>query len=513
MPLRSPARTEVRKKAYKTGIDPDQARRRREENLVIIRKSRREENLLKKRRELPAFAAASLDNDTSPLVSVDEKLKNLPAIVQRVCYGDPQMQLEATTEFRKLLSIVTSPPPIEEVIKAGVVPWFVKFLSRYDMPELQFEAAWTLTNIACGTSEHTNLIIEQGAISVLVELLSSPCDDVREQAIWALGNIAGESPSCRDMVLHHGALIPLLAQLNGRAKMSMLRNATWTLSNLCRGTTPILIGQIRAALPVLCFLIQLSDEEVLVDACWSISYLSDGSNEIIQAIIESGVCPILIKLLLHPSETICIPALKTLGNIVTGDDTQTQVVIDNGALPYLFQLLTRRNKKVIKRHACWIISNITAGNKDQIQAVIDANIIHPLVQLLQNAEFDIKKEAAWALSNSMTGGSHDQIRVLVNHGCIKAMCALLSRPEPRVVTLCLDGLANVLKAGEAEKESGRYEAVNIYAQMIIECDGLDKIESLQGHHNSKISDKSVEILEKYWGRVDLEAVEIFSSFG
>ena len=55
------------------------------------------------------------------------------------------------------------------------------------------------------------------------------------QAVWALGNVAGDSPRCRDLVLGHGALIPLLAQLNEHAKLSMLRNATWTLSNFCRG--------------------------------------------------------------------------------------------------------------------------------------------------------------------------------------------------------------------------------------------------------------------------------------
>jgi hypothetical protein len=55
------------------------------------------------------------------------------------------------------------------------------------------------------------------------------------QAVWALGNVAGDSPRCRDLVLGHGALIPLLSQLNEHAKLSMLRNATWTLSNFCRG--------------------------------------------------------------------------------------------------------------------------------------------------------------------------------------------------------------------------------------------------------------------------------------
>lgn len=53
--------------------------------------------------------------------------------------------------------------------------------------------------------------------------------------MWALGNVAGDSPRCRDLVLSNGALIALLAQLNEHAKLSMLRNATWTLSNFCRG--------------------------------------------------------------------------------------------------------------------------------------------------------------------------------------------------------------------------------------------------------------------------------------
>lgn len=55
------------------------------------------------------------------------------------------------------------------------------------------------------------------------------------QAVWALGNVAGDSPRCRDLVLGCRALLPLLNQLNEHAKLSMLRNATWTLSNFCRG--------------------------------------------------------------------------------------------------------------------------------------------------------------------------------------------------------------------------------------------------------------------------------------
>lgn len=227
------------------------------------------------------------------------KLEQLPAMVQGVMGNDPAVQTECTTQFRRLLSIEKN-PPIQQVIDAQVVPRFVEFLQRDDNPALQFEAAWALTNIASGTSEHTKVVMEVGAVPIFVRLLMSPNDDVREQAVWALGNIAGDSPPCRDLVLQAGAMQPLLMQLHQNSKLSMLRNATWTLSNFCRGKPQPDFEMVRPALPTLAQLIFSPDEEVLTDACWALSYLSDGPNEKIQAVIESGIIRRLVELLLNP---------------------------------------------------------------------------------------------------------------------------------------------------------------------------------------------------------------------
>lgn len=152
-------------------------------------------------------AFAGMDNGGGPMSCAGAFING--EMIAQLYSADEKDQLGALQKFRKLLSRDPS-PPIEEVIRSGILPKFVQFLGSSANPQLQFEAAWALTNVASGTSTQTRMVIETGAVPIFVELLSSQHDEVTEQAVWALGNIAGDSPDCRDLVLDAGIIPPLL---------------------------------------------------------------------------------------------------------------------------------------------------------------------------------------------------------------------------------------------------------------------------------------------------------------
>ena len=93
-------------------------------------------------------------------------------------------------------------------------------------------------NIAHGSAPHAQAVVDANAVPEFIKLLSSPVLDVRDQAIWALGTISDDSPVHRDYILQQGALGPLLTTLSENHRLATQRNATWTLSNFCRGKSP-----------------------------------------------------------------------------------------------------------------------------------------------------------------------------------------------------------------------------------------------------------------------------------
>lgn len=356
--------------------------------LVILKEAlkTRRNSIIKQRRQ-------TICPETEPVLLEGHKefLAAAPPYILKLNSDNFSDILDSVVFFRKQLSKETN-PPIEATLNLGIVPRVLDLVTKDssiidDIREkVRFEGAWMLCNLASGSSEQTQRLDKFNVTGRLLDLLSSRqktpgSTELAEQIIWTLGNFAGDSVDFRNKLLNRGMLPVILHFIGASSKLSMLRNATWTLSNLCRGKPVPDLSKIAPALPVLATLIYSADTEVVTDALWALSYCSDGENARIQAVLESGCVQKVVDHLKTSQYSHKVPALRTLGNIVSGDDAQAQVAISCGFVDTLKDLLASP-KKNIRREALWAASNLAAGSRSQIQCLIDAHLFPKINQFL-----------------------------------------------------------------------------------------------------------------------------------
>jgi hypothetical protein len=227
-------------------------------------------------------------------------------------------QLAATKLFRLLLSakhnendnastttdrspnkgVLSNEALTDHVVSVGIIPRVVDFMSSGHCEELQYEAAWLLSNIAFGTLEHAHAVTQAGAVPVFVSLLhedNNSSEAVKEQALWGLANIAAEV-ECRNLVLSSG-VTGTVEHLLKRPSSSpdMIQNAAWLMHNLVRGTEggptdASVLWHIATVLGRI--LMATDDEETLTDVACAMKQLADINGE-----------TNLATMLYHPSGT------------------------------------------------------------------------------------------------------------------------------------------------------------------------------------------------------------------
>jgi len=226
----------------------------------------------------------------------DIRIENLDRMVRSVM-GEKASFFRPEDGLGRIDSLLRQQdPPIQRVLKSGVLPKLVEILRMNDELKLHQIASSVLTKLASylGGNEHVDEIVISGVIPPLVGLLNSLHTELHLNAAQALGNISGKGTQYRDLVLQAGVLEPLVKRLgdNPTGNLKSVRTYVWLLSNLCRGKPKPDFNFFESP-PLETFnaLIRHPNDEVMGYACCFLGYLyGKGSNNThIQAMID-GHC-------------------------------------------------------------------------------------------------------------------------------------------------------------------------------------------------------------------------------
>lgn len=342
-------------------------------------------------------------------------LKNLPEIAIRCRINDPAICLACMTELADMLSVVEVFQTPEERYEIGeylvelfraitdssVISRAIEFLAANSPHALQFQAARVISYYGPGLRIahtppdsllhpdklfHKTVVIRAGAGHALVPLLTSPCLEVREQAVVAIGKLASYDAEVRDFFLQLGCYPILCAQIQADTRLELLEKITFTMSIFCgrtqKGTHPAPYNVIAAGLPRLCWLFYRDDvdERTMVNVCLAVRELLVGIT------LDDSLCLRLVYLLercqwLRVQEI----TLSIVTHVVRCDANCTLKLLNFGLLPALAKLMESTNSAPIRAQAVELAGCLIHDRKCG-KAVIDAGIVAELVRLLNTDE-------------------------------------------------------------------------------------------------------------------------------
>ncbi|KAL9653429.1 hypothetical protein ABK040_002065 [Willaertia magna] len=376
--------------------------------------------------------------------------------------------LKVATQIRRYLS--SEVPPIDSIVNAGAVPYLVKLIntnyllqfihiksndtienntlqekpiiSLSQLHNLQTEACWALTNIASGSSFHTNLLSDLGAIPLIVELLKSDNSELCDQAVWALGNIVGDSTKLRDYVLALDTIhIMVTYAFKFYKTLGAMERFSWSFCNMFRGKPIVEFDLVKKGYPLLQSLfLQAESFDMLSDCSWALYYMIELTDE-----IEDEVINKIIKLVTHPSAQICCPNIRSIGTILTGSEGDVERLIKANVLKALKTTL-KHDKYVIRRETAWAISNILAEGSNHLKAVLEIGLVDDLIKMIKdpNERGDVKKECLWSISNATRGNREDVIQLSENYNLIDLFYSFLIQEKDLFLKLSLESFRNLL---------------------------------------------------------------------
>lgn len=212
--------------------------------------------------------------------------------------------------------------------------------------------------------------------------------------------------SCDAIEMH--ILLPVLRRLLWMSDAEVLSYTCWTLSHLCDGPSSHISAVVTTRdhkaprgglVPRLVELLGHSSWRVTKPALRTIGNIvcaecSDdsiqstaSSTDYTEVILDCSAVPKLRELVTHSNREIQKEACWTLSNIAAGTVDQIQAVIDSGAIPPLVKLVSNKGTdQEVRSEACWVVLNATScGSDSQIEVLVDEGCVSVLSVLLNEA--------------------------------------------------------------------------------------------------------------------------------
>ncbi|CAM9854898.1 unnamed protein product [Ectocarpus sp. 6 AP-2014] len=426
--------------------------------------------------------------------SVDEEvLRNACAALRYLCAPVLEASFLAGIGARMHREMV------QAVVGAGVCQRLVELLDHAS-PAVHLEVLWAMNGIVSSEEQHTQVLIDSNVLPRLHHLLvSSHHQKLREKTCQVICRITTGREEQIQAVIEAG-IIPTLIQFLADVNSDIRRYAAAAISNVTEFGEP---EEVKGWIPLLFILLESDTQGILRvleilekflkvvpdsdawrpfrsllnspntvvcgRACRAIHSITWGNKKQSRVAIESGIVPVLIKILADANPVFRYYAASAISNVAEFGEPEEvkgwipllfillengtqgilrvfgilekflKVVPDSGAWRQLRHVLSSSDPKV-REKTCEIIHKVTRCNKEQSRAAIEAGIVPVLIQFVADGNPDIPRNPA-SVSNVTEEDEPKEVR-----GWIPVLLALLEIDDTQVIIGALEILGITLQA-------------------------------------------------------------------
>ncbi|KAL6188746.1 hypothetical protein ACLB2K_040137 [Fragaria x ananassa] len=362
-----------------------------------------------------------------------------------------QSQSERKGQKRKLeeeIGEITTAHSGDEARKAILVQVAeqVKLLdSSFSWSEADRHAAKRATHVLAELAKNedvVNVIVEGGAVPALVKHLQAPprsevdrsstkhCEhEVEKGSAFALGLLAVK-PEHQQLIVDNGALSHLVDLLKRRMDShvnrplnSVIRRAADAITNLAHENSSIKTRvRIEGGIPPLVELLEFADTKVQRAAAGALRTLAFKNDENKNQIVECNALPTLILMLRSEDAAIHYEAVGVIGNLVHSSPNIKKEVLLAGALQPVIGLLSSCCFES-QREAALLLGQFAATDSDCKVHIVQRGAVRPLIEMLQSSDVQLREMSAFALGR-LAQDSHNQAGI-VHNGGLKPLLNLL----------------------------------------------------------------------------------------
>lgn len=353
---------------------------------------------------------------------------------------NPADQLVGIASIRALLAAGTHACLTREEVARDVTLVLVHALSSASS-HVVVESLRALHYVTLSGRSWLGPWLREHVVSKISQFIGSDDLDVRAEALRLLRKMVTNNRVSREEMRQMGVMDRLIAEISGCAETDIDDAHVELLAVLCVGIDEQAAMRQEVLVPLFIALARTSRLDIIQPSLDGLSFCCFDRDSI-EFVLSVGFLPRLIELAQTGDSDTQLFVVHCFIQLLSSHDRHTQQTLDSGILPILVRLLDA-DYILLRKAVCLALSNVAAGTYSQINALLATGVMPKIIELAQSPDAPEGGEAVWVIANCIASASDEQQKVFIQNGFVSVLIGNLYYEDARLLDQILSSLCRL----------------------------------------------------------------------